>query len=87
MSFVAKYIKSSNNNGLHLVLTKTKDGVDAWWYILVDAPKLKAFLKAMEKGNVDLADFGQIIHSGYGATPPSTIKREMAEKYGFVEEE
>ena len=85
MSFAAKYIKSSKNNRLNLVLTKTKDGLDAWWYILVDAPKLTAFFKAMEKGSVDLADFGKILKSGYGKTPPNSVKQEMLETYGFAE--
>ena len=85
MSFVAKYVKSIKNNRLNLVLTKTKAGVDAWWYILVDAPKTDAFYKAMETGNCDLADFGKILKSGYGSEPPETVKAEMHEKFDFVE--
>ena len=87
MSFVAKYVKSSKNNRMHLVLTKTKEGVDAWWYVLVDPPKLNAFHDAMKKGGCDLADFGKVLKSGYGAEPPATIKAEMQEQFGFIEGE
>jgi hypothetical protein len=85
MSFVKKYIKSSKSNRLNLVLTKTKEGRDAWWYVLVDAPKLEAFYRAMESGGVDLADYGKIVKSGYGDEPPSIVKQEMKDQYDFEE--
>jgi hypothetical protein len=85
MSFVTKYIKSAKANRLNLVLTKTKEGQPAWWYVLVDAPKLDAFYAAMESGGVDLADYGKIVKSGYGEEPPRVIKDQMKEEFGFEE--
>jgi hypothetical protein len=87
MSFVAKFFQSAIDQCMHLVLAKTKSGADAWWYILVDKPKMSAFEKAMKTGDVDLADYGKIFASGYGASPSAKVKQEMAEKYNFVEKE
>lgn len=86
MSFVAKYIKSSKGERLHLVLCKASDSHAAWWYILVDALKLEAFREAMEVGNCDLKEYGEILKSGYGDVPPKEAAQEMQKLYDFEAE-
>lgn len=60
------------------------DGRDAYYFILINPPKERAFLKALEGDReFDLKDFGEIIRSGYGK-PPAEVKKEMKEKYNVI---
>jgi hypothetical protein len=36
-------------------------------------------------GNINLGEFGNIIHSGFGINPPEEIKKTMKDKYNFGE--
>ena len=80
-SFVSKIIQS-NAHHLRCVIADDETGRKAYYYILVDAPKIVAYNKAMETGTLDLADYGKIIESGYGE-PPEHIKKHMLETYGY----
>jgi len=71
----------SDKNELVYLVTATANGKPAWYYVQVDEPKHKAFQKQMEAGTLDLAQYGKILYSGWGATPPSPIQALMKEKY------
>jgi len=57
------------SNRIHLV--RGKDGErPAWHYVLVDNDKALAFQAVAKTGNIDVADYGKILQSGWGDSPP-----------------
>lgn len=56
----------------------------AWFYINIDSGKERKFKHCIEsKANVDLKDWGEIVESGYGKSPPDYIKEKMKRLYSF----
>jgi hypothetical protein len=55
----------------------------AWYFIRVDSPKIRAFLKAISAGSIDLENFGTILESGYGKEPPHSVLEKMRNEYGY----
>ncbi len=70
----------------HLIYLITgKDHTDraAYYYLLVDKPRVNAFLKAFEQpDDMELTDYGRLLFSGYGAMPPESVQNELQTKYG-----
>lgn len=58
-------------------------GKDAWYFVQVESSKIQAFLRAIKSGAMDLVKFGEILKSGYGASPSQTIIDEMKEHHGY----
>ncbi|CAK5014006.1 unnamed protein product [Meloidogyne enterolobii] len=54
----------------------------AWHYLLVDKDKKEAFLGKCKTGSMDVANYGQILYSGWGKDPPQDIKDKLNEEYG-----
>ncbi len=82
MGFVDKVI-SSQGEYFYKVNATDSTGRRAYYYILIDKPKLKPFLALRPDGRYDLADFGQIIASGYGEEPTGDAKKILKSRYGF----
>jgi len=79
MSFLQK-IQSANGHLVYLVRGKDS-GKPLWHYVLVDANKLPIFLKKIEGGSLDVADYGKVLYSGWGENPPEEVKIFIEEKY------
>ena len=56
----------------------------AWYFVRVEAAKIRAFLKAISGGAIDLEGFGTILESGYGKEPPYSILENMRNNYGYT---
>jgi hypothetical protein len=82
MSFVNKVI-SSQGDYFYKVNATDATGRRAYYYIIVDKLKLRQFLALKSDGRYDLAEYGNIIASGYGEEPPEITKKLLKEKYGF----
>lgn len=68
-----------------LYLCKGLDkGRAAWYYVMVDKPKIPIFLKQYETpgGTINLLDYGEVVYSGWGEEPPEDIKKKVEEEYG-----
>ena len=67
-----------------LVLVKGRDGSGRAQYAYVSVPpeKYADFKEAEEKGNYNLAAFGEILLHAFGEAPDATIMQEMEQKYG-----
>ena len=50
--------------------------------MLVDKDKKEDFQENIETGNLDVADYGRILCSGWGEYPPQDVKVKMNEEYG-----
>lgn len=65
---------------LYKILGKdSASGRDAWWIVRVMPAKAGIFSAIMAKGNCNLADYGEILESGFGTAIPPTILA----KHGF----
>ncbi len=60
----------------------THNGRTNWHYIKVDKMKLPLFKKALEKDSIELADFGEILFSGWGESPPDNITTQVKKMFG-----
>ena len=80
----AHAVQGTRSDGVYLV----HGGCDhtnrpAWYFIRVGSVKLRAFLKAISGGKIDLVAYGDIIESGYGETPPENIVAYMRTQFGY----
>ena len=61
---------------VYLVRGKDRDRV-AWHYVLVDRDKIEAFKAKVDTGTIDVADYGEVLYSGWGKDPPKHIVRKV----------
>ena len=68
-----------NRISAHLVyLVRGKDrGIAVWHFVLVDEDKVEAFKAKIDTGIIDVADYGKVLHSGWGNNPPKNIVRKV----------
>ena len=62
--------KQNHDERVYLVRGKDR-GKPAWHYVLVDRHLLGLFLKRTNGGSLDVADFGDVLKSGWGKDPPN----------------
>ena len=55
---------------VYLVRGIKDEGKPVWHYVLVDEEKVSTFKEKIGTGNIDVADYGEVIKSGLG--PPET---------------
>jgi hypothetical protein len=80
-----KVVKKKTMKALEgkVFLVRGKDnGRAAWHYILVPKDKENELKKQRAGTNIDVADFGKIIKSGWGEDPSDEIRKEIEEEYG-----
>jgi hypothetical protein len=66
------------DNSRRVFLVRGKDkGREAWHFVLVDEDKIDAFHKKIASGTIDVADYGQVIRSGWGKDPSEEIIRKI----------
>lgn len=68
-----------------LIYGKLEDGGPFWCYVAVKPSKFEDFKTAEAEGRINLyefAEFGEVIVSAAGATPPEEVTRKVAEMYG-----
>ncbi len=71
---------SNQDKYLYKILGKDSvSGRDSWWIVRVIPSKEIIFSKIIAKGNLNLADYGEILDSGFGVSVPAPILT----KYGF----
>ena len=62
-----------------IFLVRGKDkGRAAWHYVMVDEVKLNAFREQVASGNVDVANYGTVLCSGWGVDPPDDIRSQVS---------
>ena len=65
-------------------LVRGKDrGKPAWHYVLVvdDQETITKFKEALSSGHLDVADYGQVLESGWGKDPPNDVKEKIDKTY------
>jgi len=80
MSFAEKF-KSSLGELVYLVRGKDK-GREAWHYVFLQKTKSSLFLAKLRQGSLDVADYGEVLYSGWGKNPPESIVQKIKERFG-----
>lgn len=70
----------SGSENIFLVRGKDK-GRPAWHYVEVKRPLLKMFQEKTRGGPVDVAQYGPVVQSGWGANPPKTVMNDIEKRY------
>ena len=69
-------------NSPYIYLVRGKDkGRQAWHYVLVDKKKENHFKSQVATGNIDVADYGKILCSGWGEDPPKEKKKQIEDQF------
>ena len=70
--------------GLRVYLVRGKDrGQPVWLYVLIvdDEDTEQKFRATVASSRVDVADYGQVLKSGWGKDPPQEVKDWICKKY------
>jgi hypothetical protein len=79
-----KYDPDKLSRVIMLLYGKMDTGNPFWCYVAVKPSQFEAFKKAETAGKIDLynfAEFGEVIVSAEGKTPPDDVTRKVAEMY------
>ncbi|MDR2831646.1 MAG: hypothetical protein LBV62_01895 [Rickettsiales bacterium] len=74
--------RRSRSDLIYLVRGKDREK-SAWHYVLVDKEKREMFLTRSRTGSMDVADYGEILYSGWGEDPPQEIVDKINEEFGL----
>jgi len=74
--------RRSRSDLIYLVRGKDR-GRSAWHYVLVDKDKREMFLAKSRTGSMDVADYGEILRSGWGENPPQEVIDKINEEFGL----
>jgi len=82
MSFVDQ-CNASRSELIRLVRAKDR-GMDAWFYVRVEKSKFQLFLARFKKpfGPLNLEEYGTVLYSGWGKTPPQEIVDKVQAEFG-----
>jgi hypothetical protein len=69
---------------IHFVRAKDSIGRDCYFFIMTSEQKMDRLEKQLSDSNLDLADFGSIVASGFG-TEPSEAVSDMLKKHYHVD--
>ena len=73
-------VKYKENASERIYLIRGKDrGKPAWHYVLGEKALLPLFLRRINGGRLDVADFGLILASGWGKDPPESVRKNINE--------
>ena len=79
------YTWRKEEEGRRVYLVRGKDrGRPVWHYVLVvdDEDTLDNFKEKVKSGRFDVADYGRVLHSGWGKDPPTDIRERIKDEYG-----
>ena len=74
--------KENSTDRTYLVRGKVRRRA-AWHYVLVKKHLLGLFLKRMNGGSLDVADFGDVLRSGWGKEPPEGTTDKILKECDF----
>jgi hypothetical protein len=79
-----KVVKKKRNplEGKVFLVRGKDNGRAAWHYVLVSKEREIELKKQRAGTNIDVADYGKIIKSGWGEEPSDEIKKQIEEEYG-----
>ena len=72
----------SNERIIYKVRGKDR-GQPAWYYVLLedDEDNIQTYLTKVKEGSLDVADYGQVLKSGWGKDPPEETEKWIEDNY------
>ena len=80
------YTWHKKSEGERVYLVRGNDrGKQLWHYLLLvdDEEAIDMFNAKMKSGAVDVADYGQVLKSGWGQDPPDEVREWIEKKYPY----
>lgn len=70
-----------------MLVTGMRDamGRAVWYFVQVASAKCAAFRRQVTSGEIDFAQFGKVLASGFGENAPRYVIERMKRVYGFEE--
>jgi len=81
MSEKAAQAEQKTDGELVLTTGRKADQTMYWAYIFMPHEKHTEFMKIKDEGNLNLADYGQIIAHGEGIEPPEEVKQAIRDNF------
>jgi hypothetical protein len=78
-------VSKSGADDIFLLFATDKTNQPAWYYIRATKTRKKLLPALAGKKNLNLADYGEVIISGYGETVPDPVKEMMRTEYGYAD--
>ncbi len=75
---------TSEKNTLFLIKL-SEDNFHYWHYVEVTAAKKRLLKEVKDRSEIDVADYGNIIESGFGQNPPESLHHKLEGRYGKIE--
>ena len=75
------------SEGERVFLVRGKDrGRPCWHYVLLvdDEETKEKFREKVKSGSLDVADYGQVLQSGWGENPPNEVKDRIHSSYNII---
>ncbi len=79
---VAERVRRKRSQNVFLVRGKDRQR-EAWHYVLVDNNKREMFLAATRSGALDVADYGEVLCSGWGENPPESVVKRVEDEFNL----
>lgn len=82
MQYAARLL--AQHGGEIRLIQGDEQGRPCWFYLQIEPDAFIAYKTAIRTGFARLAEYGEILASGWGTTPPDAIMMRMRAKHGFV---
>ncbi|NBX04127.1 MAG: hypothetical protein EBR02_08760 [Alphaproteobacteria bacterium] len=80
MQFAKKVIRGEGHR-LYYIRGTTDIGLATWYFALIRPTMLAAYEKLDKKSHYDIADYGDVLLSGYGEYAPDDVIERMNREY------
>jgi hypothetical protein len=80
-SFVDQVVKSSSQP-VHFIVCRDAQGHMVHYFLKITPEKLRLLQRSSED-NVEIAQYGAVLASGYGREPTEATKRQLKNEYGY----
>jgi hypothetical protein len=75
-TFMSRVMKKSDKELIYFICGKHK-GLWAWYYVRIEKLKHELFKHESKQGGFNINDYGIILASGYGDSPPGDIREKF----------
>ena len=80
--FVEKMMMAEG--GVVRFIRALEQGRPCWYFLRLSPQHYNHYKQALKQSNMDIADYGEIIHAGWGDSPSEITKTIMRKRYGVI---
>ncbi len=67
---------------VHLLHTKNAEGEDCFFVVRASQTRFNQMLAKKNRDSINIAEFGEILISGYGRTPSASARAKLKTRHG-----